>query len=356
MNRFRFLLPCVLLLTLMLTACEYDDVVENRPAAELLNAWLLNEGLWNGNNAELSHFNTDNGLIENDVFARSNERRLGDTGQDILLYGGKLYVSVFASGTIEVVNPATGVSIRQIGMGDRQPRYMAAHGGKIYVSCYTSHSVVRIDTATFEIEATCRLSGLRPEGMCVVGNSLYVCNSFDQRGNGSIVYDSTLSIVDLTSFEETERLSIGLNPNHIDSISPTRLAVCCWGDYEGTPSDIVVFDVGTHQRVSTGIAATGIAVGSGFFVAFYQSYTGSSQTSFCAIDAATLTATPIFEHHASRFVSPYGIAVNPANGDILVTDSQNYRANGDIYCFALDGTLRWKAETTMGPSRICFVK
>lgn len=348
--------PCLLLLSLLFAACDYDEVSDIRPDATTLNAWLLNEGLWNSNNAELSHFNAADGTIENNVFSRSNERRLGDTGQDILLYGSRLYVSVFASGTIEVVDPVTGRSYKQISMGSRQPRYMAAHGGKIYVSCYTPHSVVRIDTSTFEIEATCPLSGLRPEGLCVVGDNLYVCNSFDQRSNGSMVYDSTLSVVSLATFEEVERLPIGINPNHVDSISPTRLAVCCWGDYGSHSSEIVVLDIITHNRLASGVAGTSVAVYGGSFYTFYHNYTGSSHATFFAVDAGSLVATPILQQHSSRFVSPYGIAVNPANGDILITDSQNYRANGDIYCFAPDGTLRWQAETTMGPSKIVFWK
>lgn len=352
--KYRRLIVLSLFFSLLAVACEYDDVVETKTDTGGLDAWLLNEGLWNSNNAELSHFNTSDGTVENDVFAHANERRLGDTGQDILLYGNRIYVSVFASGTIEVIDPATGRSYRQISMGSRQPRYLAAHGGKVYVSCYNPHSVVRIDTVTLEIEATCLLSGLRPEGMCVFGDSLYVCNSFDQRSNGSVVYDSTLSVVNLTTFEEVDKLPIGLNPNHVDSISPTRLAVCCWGDYGNTFSEIVVLDRITHKRLTSGVAGTAIAVYGGKFYSFYQNYSGTTHATFFAVDANTLVPTPILEQQASRFVSPYGIAVNPANGDILVTDSQNYRANGDIYCFSADGTLRWRGETTMGPSKIVF--
>ena len=31
--------------------------------------------------------------------------------------------------------------------------------------------------------------------------------------------------------------------------------------------------------------------------------------------------------------TPYGIAVNPENGDVYLTDAYQYTTNGDVYCF-----------------------
>lgn len=69
-------------------------------------AYVLNEGTWGSNNATLSRVDIATGAISNGVFAAANGRGLGDVAQDVVVYGGKAYITVSFSNTIEVVNPA----------------------------------------------------------------------------------------------------------------------------------------------------------------------------------------------------------------------------------------------------------
>ena len=55
---------------------------------------------------------------------------------------------------------------------------------------------------------------------------------------------------------------------------------------------------------------------------------------------------------SGSIVCPYGIAVNSYNGNIYVTDSQNFLSSGDIYCFSATGALLYKRECGMGPSKV----
>ena len=70
-----------------------------------------------------------------------NQRRLGDTANDIAIYGNKIYVVVNVSSTVEVIDFPTGKSIRQISMlrdngSSRQPRAIAFDKDKAYVCSY----------------------------------------------------------------------------------------------------------------------------------------------------------------------------------------------------------------------------
>lgn len=67
-------------------------------------AYVLNEGLWGGNDASLSRVNLASGQIDNTAFSAANARDLGDLAQDILVYGTKAYVTVTFSNTLEVVS------------------------------------------------------------------------------------------------------------------------------------------------------------------------------------------------------------------------------------------------------------
>lgn len=52
---------------------------------------------------------------------------------------------------------------------------------------------------------------------------------------------------------------------------------------------------------------------------------------------------------------PYGVRVNPINGDIYVTDAIDYVTPGTLLCYDKYGMLRWKVDTGDIPAHICFL-
>ena len=75
---------------------------------------VMNEGNWHSNNASLTAYDLTRKKAVTDYFAEKNGRGLGDVANDALLYGSKLYVVVNVSSSVEVIDTATGKSIRQI--------------------------------------------------------------------------------------------------------------------------------------------------------------------------------------------------------------------------------------------------
>ena len=73
---------------------------------------VLNEGLWGENNAEISMVDIPNKKVTTNWFSSTNQRGLGDVGQDMLKYGSRIYTTVSFSNSIEVINPSTGKSKR----------------------------------------------------------------------------------------------------------------------------------------------------------------------------------------------------------------------------------------------------
>ncbi|MDP4239403.1 MAG: hypothetical protein Q8904_08045 [Bacteroidota bacterium] len=78
--------------------------------------FVLNQGKYKGNNAGLNYYDLTASTNYNDYFTTKNNRGLGDTGQDAIRYGSKLYIAVYNSSLIEVINASTGVSIKTIPM------------------------------------------------------------------------------------------------------------------------------------------------------------------------------------------------------------------------------------------------
>ena len=317
-------------------------------------ALVLNEGGWGNNEAELSVIDFTNMRITNNFFSKTNGRGLGDVAQDVVVYGGNIYVSVWGSNTIEVIDRLSGRSTIRIALVNQGPRYMTCYDGKVYVSCYSPESVIRIDTASLQVEATCHVSGLRPEGICALGGKLYVVNSWQPDENGNVQYDSTMSVIDLASFSETAKITVGVNPQKVKAIDDTHLAISYTGDYGNAPGGIAIVDVETLnvQHKTANISNIDTRDGKIYYYAhnFGQAWDGMIHV----LDGNTLQEYTITMSETSGFSQqyyPYAINIGSTNGDIYIAGAQ-YGANGDIYCLSPTGTLKWKLEAGPLPSKV----
>jgi hypothetical protein len=112
--------------------------------------YVLNSGNMGNNNATLSMYDLKETSVTKDIFEVRNGRRLGDTGQDIIVYGSKMYIAVFTESTIEVTD-LEAKSIKQI-KTEGQPRNFAVHEGYVYITYYNGY-VARLDTASLTVDA-----------------------------------------------------------------------------------------------------------------------------------------------------------------------------------------------------------
>ena len=134
-------------------------VTQERQLA-LAGYWILSEGSMNSNNSELAWFDIDENKVLEKQFSALNKKPLGDTGNQLTLYGSKMYVIVSGGGFttetsndnsyIEVINPDDGNSIKRIPFKNvegtpAKPRKIIFEDGYGYISSY-SNEVVRLDT------------------------------------------------------------------------------------------------------------------------------------------------------------------------------------------------------------------
>jgi len=342
-----------LLAATLFAACKKEPVPDT-PSTSTAPAYLLNEGSWGGNDAGISLLDLNSDKVEINWFRNNNGRGIGDLAQDLIHYGGKLYASVHTSNTIEVINPATGKSLKQIDMGTRGPRYLASHNGKVYVSCYDK-TIVRIDTATLAIEASCPLSGMQPEQLCIIGDTLYVCNCWQYDANGTSVFDSTVSVVDINTFSETRKITVAKNPGRIKAIDNHRFIVACAGDYGNSPAQTLIVDLSNGRQQPLSVPATSFDIANNTLYLYQTTYDAQGRPAavFYKVDLATLQATPILQQHATDLQYAYGINIDPASGNLYICNSP-YNANADLYTFQPDGTLVRKVEGGILASKVVF--
>lgn len=312
---------------------------------------VLNEGSWGGNNASLSYLDIAAGEITNDWFAAKNSRGLGDVAQDLVVYGSKAYVTVWNSNSLEVIDTATGVS-RHVDLGNRGPRYIATEGGKLYITCYTPHSVIRIDTATLEVEATCELGNYNPEGIAAVNGKLLVASSNVSDEQGSYSYDNHLYVLRISDFSSIGVIEVGYNPQKVLALGDGTAVVNYIGDYGAHAAGSAIVGIAlTVTDLNQELTNMTVADGNiyGYYTVWADDYSSKS-THFVKIDPSH-NVTPLL---TSVNLNAYSIGVHPVSGNIYIADDGNYSANGDLHCFAPDGTLRWKREVGLMPSKIVF--
>ena len=162
----------ILLSDSTLTSCEKDPVIE-KDVKVTSGVYVLNSGKFQLNNASISYYDVNTKAVSPDIFYSVNNRGLGDTGQDMLIYGSKMYASIYKSGLIEVLDANNAKSIKTIKLKDdagnpRAPRSITAANGKIYIVLYDGY-VASMDTINFNITKTVKV-GANPDGSVISDN------------------------------------------------------------------------------------------------------------------------------------------------------------------------------------------
>ncbi|MDE6308513.1 MAG: YncE family protein, partial [Bacteroidales bacterium] len=154
---------------------------------EPIGMYLLNEGNMGSNKASIDYVDFANGYYVRNVYAERNPtviKELGDVGNDIRIYGSKLYAVINCSHKVEVMDARTCVRIGQIDIPNC--RYIRFARGRAYVSAYVGPvsidpdaqlgAVFEVDTATLSVVNQVTV-GYQPDELDIVGEYLYVANS-----------------------------------------------------------------------------------------------------------------------------------------------------------------------------------
>jgi YVTN family beta-propeller protein len=349
------------LLLVLLTSCNdmYDKPRPNQLPAdnETSDIFILTEGLWFNNNSSLVHYSFDNAALDLDYFTTKNKRGLGDTANDMKRYGSKIYIAVNTSSRVEIIDLHSGLSLKQLPLFDqngnaRQPRSFAFHDGKAYL-CSFDGTVARIDTLTLQIEAFVAC-GLNPDGICVANNKLYVSNS---GGLNFPNYDNTVSVIDIATFTETKKITVGQNPYTIDADSEGDVYVVSRQNYGSTPYLFQKIDSKTDEVVRTFEDITVYNFTIFEDKAYTYSYHFDTQSSrFGLFDCLKETLiSDNFIDPSVALLTPYSIHINPFNNDIYLSDAQLYIRAGNLLCFDKNGKFNYRLNAIgINPKAIVF--
>lgn len=375
MKKLNFFLLAFTLLFLL--SCRTDDVVvpEERETltqpenTAIKGFYLLNEGNMGSNKSTLDFFDYTTGTYRRNIYAETNPtvvKELGDVGNDIMVYGGKLYAVINVSNKIEVMDAKTAKRIKTIQL--QNCRYLNFKGNKIYASSYAGPvaldpnsppgRVVEIDTTSLSIQREV-VVGYQPEELEIVGNHLFVANSGGYKFPN---YDKTVSVIDLTTFTETKKIDVAINLHRLQKDNYGDLYVSSRGDYYNIPSSLFLLDAATGVvKKDFHVAVSGMTIVNDKLYYYGNEFnynTHSYTKTFGIIDVKTeqvISTKIIDQEYVDAIKAPYGIAVNPITEDIYITDARNYVVTGYVYCFDKNGKFKWKTEGGNIPAHFAFL-
>ena len=379
MNKKGFWMFMFLLGMLLIFSCRDDDdeiipsvVTKVTPSDSVLGPvkgfFLLNEGNMGSNKASLDYFDYASGEYHKNIFPERNPnvvKELGDVGNDIQIYGSKSYAVINCSHLIEVMDVNTAKEISKITVTNC--RYIVFKDGYAYVSSYAGPvlidpnarlgEVVKIDTATLQVVGSCTV-GYQPEEMVIVGNKLYVANSGGYRVPN---YDNTVSVIDLETFEEIKKITVAINLHRMRVDRDGLIYVTSRGDYYDVHSNTYVINSKTDMVAGTlNFPASELYLCGDSLYSYsteYSKITGKWTINYTIYDTKmrrVVSRSFIKDGTDKLIVTPYALAVNPENGEILVGDAGDYVTPGTLYCFTPRGKKKWSVQTGDIPAHIVF--
>ncbi|PTL25418.1 hypothetical protein C3V39_12280 [Prevotella sp. oral taxon 820] len=351
--------------TALFTACDNDDNPITGIQLYSEGAFIVNSGnMTNKIDGSLTFVDYKTNKATQKVFQTANGVSLGNTPNDGLVYGNKIYVAVDQENTVEVLDKTTFKRLKQIKTTEllgttegKSPRHVVADNGKVYVSTFGG-VVAAIDTVDFKLAAKYKV-GNYPEGMLVVsGNSLFVANSNYGKGGGNI------SVINLDNGSVTTKDVKGVNnPQGFYIGNDRRLYVLDWATYD--PNTWAALTENNLRRLNTDLStsekvadANYVAVFKGVFMIINAPY-GKEAT--YSIYSPTENATKSWDL-TDKVEFPCGAKIDPVRGNVFIMsyhksqdgNGPDYNADGYVNLYKISGTKTATYNVGVGPVAVFF--
>jgi hypothetical protein len=373
----------ILTIVTLMSGCRTDDIIIyaeeediDKPTvkSEVIGMYVLNEGNMGSNKCTLDFLDLSDTIIhyQRNIYSERNPnevKELGDVGNDIQIYGSRLWMVINCSNKVEVCRAKDAVKIGKVDIPNC--RYVTFDGGYAYVSSYVGPVAVgsnaprgrvyKVDTLTLQ-KVDSVVVGYQPEEMAVVDGKLYVANS---GGYIAPQYDRTISVIDLATMSEERQIDVAVNLHRLRFDRYGQLWVSSRGNSRDVPSKLYWLKTDTQGQMQVAghidIPVSDMCiVGDSlyFYGADYNALTYDVTSAQGIIDVQrhalvndVLSNAPEYQ----KIRQLYGIIVHPRHRDFYLMDAKNYVSSGELLHFNADGTFDYKVRTGDIPGHAAFL-
>ena len=328
-------------------------------------AYVVNSGnMYSNIESSLTYINANTNAETQGAFKAANERSLGNTANDGIVYGDKIYLVVDQSNTIEVLDRKTLKSIKQIKttelMGTtegNEPRHIISGSGHVFFTTYGGYVGV-VDTLDYKLQAKYQV-GKYPEGLVGYGTDIYVANSNYGQGGGN------LSVIRLgNGTVDTYDIEGVNNPTKVFYVNDKLYVLdgqyydAAYNTYGENAVKLVDLGSKTSTKVIEGNYACLYSVdNSSKFYVINAPYGGTPAYNVYDLTTGSSSALALSE----ELDSPCGIGVEPTTGNIFILSYQmgdagyaDYSGNGYMIQFDNTGKKLYEYNTGVGACAVFF--
>lgn len=336
--------------------------------------YVLNEGKY-PDISTLDLLDFKNKKYCTDIFAQANPevvQGIGNTGNDMAVVNGNLWVLLNASNQVAVLHLPDAKLERILDVDS--PRYIVQDDGYVYISSYAGAvyggeeavpgKVYRINAKTFESSSV--EVGYQPEGLAALDGNLYVANS----GGYNWEHDNRISVINLRTFLMDGHITTPVTNLFQMYASSGKIWFSSYGestwtqDADGewiqsvsapqclvsmTTSGLFQFDVRNEIHMDKMTLAGDYLYGFGNDAEM----TGGKDLCLYKVHTASgaFTKTHFADSDLSRIGNPYGILVNPENGDLYICDA-SFTGGSKLHCFDKGLKHKWTVDTGVGTGHL----
>ena len=334
-----FTMLCSLILGISFTACSDDDEDKLIIDPEDYPAYILNEGIWGSNNANISRFFPSYKGIDSDYYQQVNGKLMGDLANALIEEDNNIYVVIGGSKYVARLDLNCVEQARySFPEGEGEPRCIDVEDGYVYVTQHGGQ-VSKLDAQTLKLVSTFK-GGDNLEGIVEKDGKLYVANAW----KGVYDFNKELLVINAETMTKTGSIDVVLNPVQVQEIDD-KIYVISQGNYEDVQAVLQVIDTkaGTskvivkdvdkitegHNGLIYGVRSTYDAdwnTINSFFT--YNPKKGTiSETSFLQDAPSSISSTAIYLLEVGGYA------------DFIYIGISDYVTNGTIYQFDASGKL-----------------
>lgn len=341
----------IIAVLLVVIACKKKPEPPAVPEKYETGIVVLNEGLFEQNNASLSFY--DGETAYHQVFKSENGRGLGDTANDFKTYsfGGKEYIiiAVDVSSQVEIIERKTMKSVAQIpffdGINAREPRQIEVHGTRAYV-CNFDGTVGVIDLITNSVVDLIEV-GANPDGLAIVNDRLYVSNS---GGLHYPVYDSTMSVINLSSLMVEETFETRINCSQMIVDDQGEIYLVSRGNYGDVSPALLRIDPITNTVVET----IEMSISSLAYDNNWMYYFNGEEDAIYRYNTLTETneASPFMD--VSSYDTFAGFILDKTNERFFCLDANGYVNSSTVRAYNMSGEILFEFKAGLIANDLIF--
>jgi YVTN family beta-propeller protein len=345
----------VVVFAFVLQACKKDDppVAPSSPGKYDNGLLLLNEGLYQQNNASLCFYSLTDHTVYIQSFFSENARGLGDTANDFEKYtiDGKEYiiVAVDVSSQLEIIEANTLKSVAQIPVFDgaqaREPRRIKIYGTRAFI-CNFDGTVVVVDLATNSIIETIAV-GDNPDGLAAINNKLYVSNS---GGLNYPVYDSTISVINMDTYMVEGTIPTRINCNTMIADAQGEIYLLSSGNYTTVPPALLRINTVTNEVIDEYLVPIRAMAKVADWIYYYDEQAMAIMR-FNTLDE-TFEGIEIID--CSAYETFYGMQYNNELGLLFCYDANGYVNAATVRAYGYDGQFEFEVTAELNAKKIIY--